>query len=245
MKYYLKNRLLLISLTLLFSCGNAYKITTIDTVNVSDYNIYVFRLCEKIRVEGSARFLSCDIECDATDILAINDTQIREELYLLVEKTGNKVIYLTTKTDRSFDLEPDIFNTKAHKNYVFANDLENVYFGLQKQNTIFFTNKNETLTFEMTETINNSCAYTISTLHSKTKDDSPINNKLVRLSEVYSIPIRFMASKRILALQPTKEITLDTVETINLNGKRIIIKGKRNSIDGSQRRRLKYHPEFN
>ena len=245
MRTVLKIVVVAIGFLMLNACANTYKIATKAVIDISNYSIYVFRLCEKIKVEGSERFLSCDEHCEPNNILAVNGTQVREELYLLIEKQGDKVIYLTTKTDRSFDMEPDIFNTELHKNYVFANDLENVYFGIMKQNAIVFTNKNETLTLQMTPRDNNACDYIISTLLSKTKDDTPINNQLVTLRDVYSIPIRFIKSKRILAIQENKKTELDTVKTIGLNGKRIILKGNTQSIEGSQKRRLKYHPNFN
>ncbi|WP_452224418.1 hypothetical protein [Lacinutrix chionoecetis] len=233
-----------IGVFLLAACSNRYKISTVASVNVADYNMYVFRLCEKIKVEGTTRFILCDQGCEPDDILANKDIQVREELYVLVAKQGNSVIYLTTKTDRSFDLTPDIFNTEAHKDYIFASDIENIYFGVVANNNMVFTNKNETLTFDLLPQSATACDFVIATLLSKTKDDTPINNRLVTLDAVYSEPIRFVASKRNLVMHVKKADTLETIKTIDLTGKQVLFNTGTNYISRSQRRRLKYHPEF-
>lgn len=229
---------------MLIACANSYKISTIDSVDVNDYTIYVFRLCEKIGVEGTDRFLCCDKNCKPNDIINLKETQVREELYLMIEKHGGKVIYLTTKTDRSFDIEPDIFNSEAHKNYVFVDDLENVYFGILEESTIVFTNKNEILKFEIVPRNNTSCDYIFNTLISNTKDATVINNQTVNLNDIYSVSMRFIESERILAIKESRKQTLDTLQTISLTGKRIVFRGKLDSVKRSQRKRLKYHPEF-
>ncbi|AUC81477.1 hypothetical protein [Lacinutrix sp. Bg11-31] len=230
---------------ILNGCANSYKISTIDTVNVDDYSVYVFRLCEKIRVEGTQRFLLCDTDCKPNDINSLEGIQVREELYFLIEKQGNKVIYLTTKTDRSFDIEPDIFNSEAHKEFVFVDDLENVYYGILDKNSIIFTNKNEILKFEIAPREDSSCNYRISTLLSNSKEDpTVINNRLISLQDIYSVPLQFIKSERVLAIKENRKYELDSLQTIKLTGKRIVFKGKRDSIRRSQRKRLKYHPEF-
>jgi len=106
----MKIKFTIVIVLLLSSCANSYKIEVEEKVNVLDYDLFVFRLCEKTNMFGSERFYLCDIDCKTTTKpLKHENTIVTEELYLLVSRTTDDAIYLTSKTNRSFDQTPGYF----------------------------------------------------------------------------------------------------------------------------------------
>jgi len=240
----MKTSVLLIIVMLLSSCANTYKIAVEETINVIDYNVFVFRICEKTNKLGTERFYLCDVDCKTkTKALLKEHTIVTEELYLLVSKTTDDVIYLTTKTNRSFDKTPDIFNTEAHEDYILVNDLENVYFGKKTNEGLVFTNKNETLSF-YTKPNTKPCKIAITSILSKGNVINEINNVEVVIANIYNVPFEFNLTNRIIAIKVKNGTNYDIVNSIALNKTKVRFNGTISFIEGSKRRRLKYHPRF-
>ncbi|MGB1308718.1 MAG: hypothetical protein ACPG6B_07395, partial [Oceanihabitans sp.] len=145
------------------------------------------------------------------------------------------------KTDRSFKVHAEIFNTENHKNYILANDIENVYFGELINETFIFTNKNETLKF-YSQQIDSTIVLTA--LLSKIKEKTTINNRTVYTKDLYSTAMQFKQTNRKLAIAFNKKKNIDLVTSMVLTGNKILLKGTANTIKRAQKRRLKYHPQF-
>jgi len=217
----------------LCSCANNYKIEVEDKVEILETNML-----------GVERFYLCDVDCKTTTkTLDETHTQVTEELYLLVSHKTDDVIYLTTKTNRSFDKTPDIFNTEAHEDYVLVNDLENVYFGKKTKENIIFTNKNETLILYL-ESKTKPCKIAIASILSKGKVENEINNTTIALGNIYDVPFEFNLSNRVLAIKEKQSNNFDIVNSIELTKSKVRFNGNIDFIEGSKRRRLKYHPKF-
>jgi len=137
----------------------------------------------------------------------------------------------------------DIFNTKAHEDYVLVNDLENVYFGKKTDKSLEFINKNETLTF-YTKPDTKFCKIAVTSVLSKGNEINGINKNEISINNVYNIPLEYNLTNRVLAIRVKNSNNYELVNNIELNKTKVRFNGPINFIEGSKRRRLKYHPEF-
>lgn len=235
---------LIIALVLLLSSCSSYKIGVEETVKVSNYDMYVFRLCEKTNKLGNDRFYLCDEDCKSIkrEVYKTKATIVTEELYLMVSRTTDDVIYLTTKINRSFDSTPDIFNTEAHEDYVLVDDLENVYFGKKTKESLNFVSKNENLTLFIAPE-SKSCKITITSILSEGKVAKSIKNKKIEINEIYNVAVDFNLTNRTLVLKNKQSSNFEAIDNIQLTKHKVRFNGVLSFIEGSKRR-LKFHPNF-
>ncbi len=99
--------------------------------NVTDFKIYVFNICEKYAddVEGTDRF--CECPEDFFDVAISGKIRKVEELYMLIHRKTDLVLYLTTTSHKYIYKTADGFlnDPKKFKNNIVLNEVENIYIG--------------------------------------------------------------------------------------------------------------------
>ncbi len=228
--------------SLSYSCRSAKFIPVTETIDLSEYQVYVFRLCEYRKSYGNTRYFLCDKPCENSDIQANPDTQIIEELYVLHSKANpEKVIYLTSKSDKYIRRNRGIFNDSLYKNYIMASDIEYVYFGKMKQSgSLNFVNPTEDLSFYFRQDAEN-CRFVIDSIYSQTVIKNSISNKHLKIFDLFNVEIQFLESDREIIISKKER---DTVQSMVLRDGRMYFNGKAKRVNLSQRSRLKYHPVY-
>ncbi len=229
-------------ISLSYSCRSAKFIPVTETIDLSEFEVYVFRLCEYRKSYGNTRYFLCDKPCENTDVQANSDIQIIEELYVLHAKANpEKVIYLTSKSDKYIRRNRGIFNDSLYKKYIMASDIEYVYFGKMKQSgSLNFVNSNEDLSFYFRADPKN-CRFVIDSIYSQTVVKNSISNKHLKISEMFNVEIQFLETDRKIVISKKDR---DTVQSLVLKDGRMHFNGKAKKVNLSQRSRLKYHPIY-
>ncbi len=241
----------------LASCNSAYKAIYQKEINFSEYTTYVFRLCEKLDTFGNKRFSLCDSTQDATDVQADNSIQVIEELYALRHKKNKQdIIYFTSRSNRDIHENRGIFNDTTYRNYIFVNDFEFVYFGKlevlkdRPKDTlkITFHAPDEILSFRLKQ-VHEDWLFLVDSIHSDAAVKSVISNKKISMLNLFSVNIQFIKTDRVIAyrgkgIKGWEDIEL--VTTLDLVGRKMNFKDHNGNVlkDLSQKRRLKYHPDF-
>jgi hypothetical protein len=147
------------------------------------------------------------------------DCLVYEELYLLLEKKGNRVIYLTTLSHK-YLYHDGVFNSNFYKQYIPINQIDYIYLGYydnQKlrfydphgrsyaQNIVFYYKKNAEL-LEITNVTND---YAL--------EDDRIANPLVTVNKVFDLNFKFQKEQ-------TRKLVYQEVDARNkpLQGKTYI-----------------------
>ncbi|MAP79568.1 MAG: hypothetical protein CL526_00635 [Aequorivita sp.] len=232
-----KNAILAIVLMMIFqACQSTKFIPVTGIVAISEYEIYVFQLCEYRNSYGNERYFLC------TKNEVAKNSQIIEELYLLRSKVNpEKIIYITTKSDKYILRNRGIFNDSVYKQYIIAQDFEYVYFGkLTNNSKMDFVNAQEKLTFKINN-FPNAAIIELDSMHNQTAIKNTISNKHLKLDKLFNVPIQFFKTDRTIVL---RKKTLDPVKTIQLKDNRIIYTSESKNINTPQRKRLKYHPIY-
>ena len=101
--------------------------------NVSDFKVYVFNICEKYAddVESTERF--CECPPNFFDVAVAQKIRKVEELYMLIHRKTNLVLYFTTTSHKYIYKTADGFlnDPTKYKNNIVLNEIENIYIGRQ------------------------------------------------------------------------------------------------------------------
>lgn len=229
-------------ITILFSCATVKKIPVTETVNISSYQAYVFRLCEYRNSYGNKRYFLCDTPCTATDVQANNDIQVVEELYAFQSNTNPEdIIYITSTSDKYIQEDRGIFNDSIYKKYIVVSDFEFVYFGKMTGNgAINFVKPTEKLSFNL-KPVQEVCLFVVDTIYSQTAVKNSISNKRLSTFDLFNVNVQFIATPRKLVFSRK---TLDTITTLKLKDGKMFFEGKNKTFNLSQKRRLRYHPIY-
>ncbi|WGD34544.1 hypothetical protein [Olleya sp. YS] len=140
---------LLVILSVLWSC-KTYKIvkqnqldaTITRTFNFEDFDIYVFKMCEKSSAEVDGDLSSESLafpfytNCDDT-----SKDKVVEETYLLIPKqhiADNTVLYITTFSYKNLRKDCGVFNCELFNSKIFVEDVDIIYLGKLENNSITF-----------------------------------------------------------------------------------------------------------
>ncbi|MCG2419400.1 hypothetical protein K8089_10225 [Aequorivita sp. F47161] len=225
-----------------FSCSSVKFLPVTDSIDISEYQVYVFRLCEYRNSYGNKRYFLCDEPCEETNVQANDTIQIIEELYMLrSQKSPENIIYFTSKSDKYIQRNRGIFNDTLYKKYIMASDIEYVYFGkITNSNKINFVNPIENLSFSF-KNGSEKCEFILDSIYSQTAVKNTISNQHLKMKNLFNVEIQFLESNRKLVVNKKN---LDTINTLVLKENRMFFNGKNNSVNLSQRKRLKYHPIY-
>lgn len=214
----MKNKLIIISIIfLLFSCNKSFysisQLPKLNKLSIQDFDLFVFQMVQQksnIHQDSLAlKFQSAvDIEVDSSDL-------IYEELYLFLEKKGNRAIYITTLSHKYLK-KSGVFNSPFFEKYIPIDQVEYLYLGHYDANKINFYDPNgrsyaQNIEFfyqldkevlEITKVTNN---YAI---ESDRKD-----NRYVDVNEVFGINFKFEKTERRLVYQ---SIDLNNKATRNI-----------------------------
>ena len=230
--------LFIVLLTIGFSsCTSTKRIEIVDSITISDYTAYVFRMCEYRNTFGNIRYFLCDTPCKPTDVQANDAIQVVEELYAFQSNTNPQdIIYITSKSDKYILEDAGIFNDDIYKKHIVVRDFEFVYFGKMKnKKQIDFVNPEEALTFWL-QPVPEDCRFLVDSIYSETAEKNAISNKKLSFSNLFSVPVQFIETNRTL-IQSRKDPTL--VEELVLkdgemyfqgNGKSYTLSEKRHSV---------------
>ncbi|WGF92691.1 hypothetical protein [Aequorivita marisscotiae] len=234
--------LTVILISLSYSCSSSKNIPVTETIAISEYNIYVFRLCEYRNSYGNERYFLCDEPCTTNNVQAVDTTQIIEELYILRSRANPQdIIYITSKSDKYIQRNRGIFNDTLYKKYIMASDFEYVYFGtITNSDKIDFINPTENLLFTY-KSESDKCSFMLDSIYCQTAVKNTIRNQQLKISELFKVPIQFLESERKIVVNKK---SLDPVKTLQLKDNRMYFNGETKSISLSQRKRLKYHPIY-
>jgi hypothetical protein len=225
-----------------YSCQSLKFIPVTETIAISEYQVYVFRLCEYRNSYGNKRFFLCDEPCVETDVQADDSIQIIEELYILRSLADPKdIIYITSRSDKYIQRNRGIFNDTLYKKYIMASDLEYVYFGkIINSDKIDFVNPTENLSFTFKDDSEN-CRFILDSIYSETAVKNTISNQHLKMADLFNVGIQFLETDRKLVVSKKD---LDPIKTLVLKDNRMFFNGENKSINLSQRNRLKYHPIY-
>ncbi len=234
--------LILVTLSILSACKSTVFKRIEDSIPITDYTAYVFRLCEYRNTYGNKRFFLCDTPCEPRDLSAYDSIQVVEELYAFQSKKNPQdIIYITSKSDKYIQKNAGIFNAESYKRYISVRDFEYVYFGVMTNNRkISFVNPEEALTFWLRKVPEN-CRFVVDSIYSETAVKNSINEKKLGFADLFNVPIQFLETDRMM-VQSRKDTT--AITTIRLEDGELYFEGGGKSYSLSQKRRLKYHPIY-
>lgn len=150
----MKNGILLVISLLLGSCASGlYTVNEIDLnkiknkieLNLSDFDIYTYNICEDTKSDStSARFCNCVddfyVKQDSSTVKKV------EEVYMLIDRKSDMVIYLTTFSHKYIKLKKGFLNDKEHyNNQVVLDQIEYIYIGKRNETAgwIHFPSENK------------------------------------------------------------------------------------------------------
>ncbi|WP_397362742.1 hypothetical protein [Olleya sp. R77988] len=145
----MKKLIIILLLSSLWSC-KTYKIVKQDkltatitrTLNFKDFDVYVFKMCEKssaeVKGDLSAESLAFPFytNCDQT-----TTDKVVEETYLLLPKPNiadKTVLYITTFSYKNLRKGCGVFNCDLFNSKIFVEDVDIVYLGKLENNSIKF-----------------------------------------------------------------------------------------------------------
>lgn len=107
------------------------KYKKIKRFNVSDFQTYIFNICEKYSDDIASTERFCDCPDDFFEIAQEKKIRKVEELYILSHRKTDLVLYLTTTSHKYIYKEADGFlnDPKKYKNNIVLNEIENIYIG--------------------------------------------------------------------------------------------------------------------
>ncbi len=238
--------ILLLCFYLCYSCGKAFRKEVKDKIQLTDYNIYVMRLCEMRNTLGHKRFFLCNVNKSMAELQTNNDIQVVEELYALQHKNSlEQILYFTTKINTNARKKSGLFNAPLYKDFILVNDIESIYFGeLYQGRALSFYAPDEILNFTINPT-KVPDGFKVDSILSISGGHNQINGEPIKISKLFGIDISFIKTDRQLGYKKRKqEIVL--IGLLELNGRRIAFKTLNNEVkhELSQAKRLKYHPDF-
>ena len=160
---------------------------------LEDFDLFTFQLVLKKE--------NCDVKekhlVFANGLLKDDEDLVYEELYLFMEKNGNKVLYLTTFSHK-YHFKGGVFNSDVYDKEIRVDEIDFLHLGYYNDSTIIFyepgNNKNDKIEFFYSK---NDDVITLN----KVTNVYPISKyckvePYVRINDVFAVELQFKMDQR-------------------------------------------------
>ncbi len=160
---------------------------------IVDFDLYTFRLI----VEKE----NCNIPTDkhlkfSQKSVLEDDDLIYEELYLLLEKEGNTVLYLTTFSHK-YIYKGGVFNNRHSKTSVSINEVDFLFVGTKEKGNVVFKNpKHEDLCEMQLNFFNENDTLLLRQITNNYPLKKKNPGKFIEMDSVFSVDIKFIKDER-------------------------------------------------
>ncbi len=218
-----------------FKKSDLLEFKNIKRFNISDFKTYVFNICEKYgkEIDNSKRFC----ECPDNFFDVAQEQQIRkvEELYLLIHRETDMVLYLTTTSHKYIYKKPDGFlnDPEKFKDNIVLNEIENIYIG--RKDTISglihfpsFKDKNDIILHYDRSKFPESVLLTSGNL-ATAENDYDISEE-IPLSDVFNQELIYKHNKR-MSFKFYRKVKKTLKEEMAMEVDRLLITSKKGKVD--------------
>ena len=183
--------------------GDFRSVDPTDTINetfrLADFDVYVFRLCERQSFNVKSRELAQTMAFPQYGDCENAASKIVEETYLLFPKDNNddRVIYITTMSHKYLHPQCGVFNCSLFRDKIFIEDVDVIFTGRVVDNQILFYRNTSKLSKQFISRWTfdkNGDMYTILDV-TLAESKSPIKPQM-QLSQVFSLPIHFNKTEK-------------------------------------------------
>lgn len=160
----------------------------IHNIRLKNYDLFVFKMCKEyskvLSDNDTVQKVSYPVYSLCTDP---DNENVAEETYLFLpqEKQNDTVLYVTTFSHLHTQKDCGVFNYSGFQDKIFIEDIDGIYIGTKKDNSIIFKNKKQQTEWS----INESSKEGIEIISITDLDRS--KGKQVSLNEVFSLPVIF------------------------------------------------------
>lgn len=188
--------------TIFFSCNSKKTFVLVNhidnrsnNINLENYDLYVFKMCREYsnklnnsRDDQKVKYPIYSI-CNNSDDK--DSKNVVEETYLFLPRAeeNDTVLYVTTFSHLYTQKKCGVFNCPEFQNKIFVEDVDGIYLGKRKNNSIVFTNSRNKTEWNFRGVKNNIEVISIT-------DIDRSKGKQVELKNVLSLPIVFESTQR-------------------------------------------------
>jgi len=166
---------------------------------LNDFDVFVFNICEDYSIMDK-KYHFCNCHENFYDEAKIDSIKKVEEVYLLLHKTTNLALYLTTFSHKYIyeDQTGFLNDSSIYKNSIVLDQIESFYVGMYETDTvkhIYFDNKKRkkpdvNLHFEKPITTND--ALTISSVNIACAENNYSTYKKIEMKNIFSRNLEFI-----------------------------------------------------